>query len=176
MSTPPSRTPCGARGLVRVALTVMLAAVAGCAAVPPSGPPPYTGADRVRDVDRDVFVGDWRMVALNPKPGEQVPARTLSYANDGTFVAFIEPTEEMAKSMGPEPLRLRGRWRVERGRLVQRTEEVSVPGADRAVNELLAEMIGQGDPLSASAEVHEAGSRRIVIVSDEGYANALERD
>ena len=156
-----------------VALAVALGA--GCAAFVPPKPSPYPGADTVDAVSEDVFLGDWRLVALNPPDGQEVPERTLSYASDGTFTGEIEPTAEMARLTGEEPIRLRGTWRVDAGRLVHATQEVEVPGDGGFVSRMLSDVMNRSDPLAASAEIYETGTNRIVVVTDEGYANALER-
>ena len=158
------------------ATAVLLAAalVAGCAALAPPKPPPYTGADTVDEVSSDAFVGDWRMVALNPIEGEEVPERRISYAPDGTFAGEIEPTADMAEVTGPEPIRMSGTWSVADGRLRHDTTEVAMPGDD-AVSRLASRTMRGAPTIAAEAEIYEAGAERIVVVSEEGYANAFER-
>ena len=157
------------------ALALALAASlgAGCASFAAPKPPPYTGADTVDEVSGDVFVGDWRLVALNPIEGEEVPGRTIAYADDGTFEARIEPTAEMAEAMGPEPIVSSGTWSVAGGRLLHETTDVRMPGDD-LVSRLASRMMRTGPSMASEAEIYEAGPGRIVIVTEEGYANALE--
>ena len=167
-----SRFPRRALAPAGVALAALLAT--GCAALTPPKPPAYTGADTVDAVSPDVFIGDWRMVALNPIEGEEVPERRISYTADGAFVAEIEPTEEMAQMTGPEPIRSRGTWSVTDGRVRHDTTDLEV-GGDSALSSFVSRLMREAPGLAAEAEIYEAGPQRVVVVTDDGHANALER-
>ena len=161
-----------ARGRPGIALALALSGAAGCASSIPPPPVPYAGADAVGAVDGAAFVGDWRLVALNPARGRAVPERTLSYAADGTFTGEIVPTDEMAGLTGDEPIRVRGTWRVDAGRLVHPTQEVEAPGGGFVPQVAAGTADGDGD---VAAEIYEVGADRIVVVGPNGGANALER-
>ena len=165
-----SRTTAG------IALAALLAT--GCAALAPPKPPAYTGADTVDEVSRDVFVGTWRLTALNPiESDEPPPETTVTYRADGTYSAEIQPTPQMVELMGPEPVRSSGRWSVANGRIRNETTEVEMPGGDDAVSRFVSRMMRDGfeGAMASEAEVYEAGPRRIVVVTEDGYATALER-
>lgn len=168
----------GESGRVRAATATVLAAAlaGGCAIIAPPKAPPYAGEDTVGAVSSDVFVGEWRLVALNPIDGQEVPERTLAYAADGTFEGAVFPTSEMADVTGGEPIRMSGTWRIDGGRLVSTTDSVEVPTVgDDVASRIVAQAMRRTAPVATGVEVYEAGPRRIVIVTDRGDANALER-
>lgn len=153
---------------------VVVAALGGCTSFAPKPPPPYAGADTIEAVDATAFIGDWRLIALNPREDDEVPERTLTYASDGTFTGEIQPTADMAEMTGGQPMTMSGSWRVDGGALVHATQELKMPGEDLA-SRLASSFLKNRPSLAARAEVYEISPTRIVIVSDDGYATAFER-
>lgn len=148
-------------------------ALGGCASMIPK-PPDYTGTDSVEAVSMTDLVGEWRMVALNPIDDEEVPERRIDYAADGSFTAQIQPTAEMAEAMGGEPIVMSGSWRVDGGDLVHDTTELDVAGDDFA-SRMVRSIMQSRPPITARANVYDLERDRIVIVSEDGYANELQR-
>lgn len=155
------------------ALLVATLLLAGCSSLIPK-PPEYTGSDSVDAVDGSAFLGSWRMVALNPANDDEVPERDIEYTDDGRFTARIYPTLDMAATMGNDPIEVSGDWRVEGGMLVHDSTELSVAGDD-LVSRMMESMMRSRPPIVARADVYEVSGQRIVVVSEDGYANALER-
>jgi len=155
-------------------LPALCLSLAACSSLIPR-PPAYTGADTVDAVPAEAFVGRWRMVALNPVDDGEIPERELTYSADGTFSGMIRPTADMASTMGGEPILMSGTWRVSEGHLVHDTSEVELQG-DGLVSRMAATVMRSRPAIAARANVYERAQDRIVIVTDEGYANALERE
>jgi len=154
-------------------LAVVCLSLTACSSLIPK-PPEYTGADSVDAVPAEAFVGRWRMVALNPVDDSEVPERELTYEADGTFTGMIQPTADMIAAMGDEPILLDGTWSVSEGYLVHDTSEVKLPG-DGLLSRMTAMMTGSRSLVASRANVYERTRDRIVLVTDEGYANAFER-
>lgn|GEM_PF-1576213 len=148
-------------------------ALAACSSLIPK-PPEYTGADSVDSIPAEAFVGSWKMIALNPVDDGEIPERQLTYAADGSYTGTVVPTADMASVMGSDPILLSGNWRVESGYLVHDNAELELPG-DGMVARMAAAMMKSRPPIVARANVYERSAKRIVVVTDEGYANALER-
>lgn len=170
MTRTQSRPTKTAPGLLLLCACLSLAA---CSSLMP-GPPAYTGADTVDAVPAQAFVGTWRLVALNPVDDEEIPERTLTYEADGTFSGMIMPTDDMKSMTGEEPIRMSGTWRVEAGELVHDTSELDIPGDD-LISRMSAKVMRSRPPVVSRGNVYERSADRIVIVTEDGYANAFER-
>ena len=148
---------------VAARLLLLSALLAGCATSTPPARDPYTGPDRVGELNPRMLLGKWQGRILNPLAGE-ADAFEADYGADGTLTVRTRDTRS-GMNLVFEAV---GRWSIEGDRLRQQVEsvrEVSGNALGGMMARFGSSMRGNG---SSTANVVEANAQRVVLVSDDG--------
>ena len=141
-----------------------------------SGPPKrevYTGKDQVGQISKDMIVGNWEVTILNPIEGEQADYKPIAhYSADGTLTMDAKFD---TGGMGEMALEVSGTWQIEGDKITQVAKDVrEKSGGSMAMMVKLFKgmMLRNGN---ANLNVYEASASRLLMVSDDGQAQELNR-
>ncbi|MCB1756373.1 MAG: hypothetical protein KDJ38_12675 [Gammaproteobacteria bacterium] len=158
-------------GAVLILVVLLLAA---CASLSPPKRAAYTGQDQVGAVDANMLIGSWNGEILNPIEGEQDTVYKIEYRADGTVTSYSR-TKDSSGVMGPMEFEITGTWKVD-GELVTQTAEEIREVSGNKLAAMVASMMGSmKEKMTGTANIYEASADRIVLVADEGQAQALTR-
>ena len=161
--------PAGRRILLATVCAATVA-VAGCSTTPPPRTA-YDGPDRVTTVQPAMLIGSWDVRILNPIPGEKNQQVTAKYNADGSVVVNSVSTE-VGMQMS---FRMIGRWSVNGDQITQTLESMEETSG-KPINALIRPFVGSmKSRASGTANVYEASSDRVVLVSEHGQAQELTR-
>lgn len=147
----------------------------GCAT--PSQPQrtAYSGTDNVDTVSSAMMVGKWNVSILNPIEGEEtIKEVKVNYLADGT-VTMTTLSQTSSGPMGTVALEMAGSWKIEGDNVWQQLDSIKETSGNTMAKFLVGMMGNFKHKFSGTANVYEASSNRLVLVSEEGQAQELIR-
>ena len=156
--------------------TVSLAIIfiSGCATMSQPKRTVYTGADNVGTVTPEMLIGNWNVKLLNPIEGETVSGVKANYGADGTVVMNVTP-QSSASPMGTIALEMVGAWSIEGDNVAVQLKSMKETSGNKMASMIVGMMGNMKEKMGGKANIYEASSDRVVLVSDEGQAQELTR-
>jgi len=155
-----------------VSLTILL--INGCASMSQPKRTAYTGSDNVGSVTPEMLIGNWNVKLLNPTEGETVTGVKSHYKSDGTVVMNVTP-QSPASPMGTVALEMMGTWSIEGDNVAVQLTSMKETSGNKMASMIVGMMGNMKEKMGGKANIYEASSNRVVLVSDEGHAQELTR-
>lgn len=139
----------------------------GCASMSQPERAAYTGADNFGTVKPDILIGNWNIRILNPAEGEEAQKMTSTYKSDGTVVINTQSSAS-ANPIGNIVLEMTGTWSIEGENVVLHLDSIRETSGNQIASLMVGMLGNMKKSLSGTANIYEASTDRIVLVSTEG--------
>ena len=156
--------------------TVSLAIIfiSGCASMSQPKRTAYTGADNVGTATPEMLIGNWNVKLLNSIEGETTSDVKAHYKSDGTVVMNVTP-QSPASPMGTIALEMVGAWSIEGDNVAVQLTSMKETSGNKMASMIVGMMGNMKEKMGGKANIYEASTNRVVLVSDEGQAQELTR-
>ncbi len=156
------------------ALTLAIIFTSGCASMSQPKRTVYNGPDNIGSATPEMLIGHWSVKLLNPIEGESVADVKANYKSDGTVVMNVLP-QQAGNPMGTIALEMAGVWSIEGDNVAVQLTSMKETSGNKMASMIIGMMGNMKEKMGGKANIYEASSNRVVLVSDEGQAQELTR-